>query len=137
MGATQPKTRHGPPVKKPAGEPPVLLGRDAILAAEDLRYETVAVPEWGGAVSVKTLSAAERDMFDEECYDARVAGTAVDVRSRLVRFSVVDADGAQLFSADDLDKLGRKSSIAMNRIFTAAQRLSGIGAPDIEVLEGN
>ena len=114
-----------------------LLGRDAILGAADQRYETVEVPEWGGSVRVKTLSAAERDLFDEECYDARKEGGAVDVRSRLVRFSGVDADGAQLFTADDVDKLGRKSSVAMDRIFSVAQRISGIGAPDLEGLEGN
>ena len=40
-----------------------LLSRDDILNADDLTIETVAVPEWGGEVNVKTLTGAEKDKW--------------------------------------------------------------------------
>ena len=41
-----------------------ILNKAAILAAEDLKTETVAVPEWGGEVRVRTLTGTERDAFE-------------------------------------------------------------------------
>jgi hypothetical protein len=41
-----------------------LLSRDDILNADDLTIETIAVPEWGGEVNVKTLTGAEKDKWE-------------------------------------------------------------------------
>ena len=36
------------------------LTRDDILAADDMAYQNVSVPEWGGSVRVRTLCGADR-----------------------------------------------------------------------------
>ena len=48
-----------------------------------------------------------------------------------------DAEGARLFTDQDADKLGKKSAVAVNRIFEVARRLSGMTEEDLEEMAGN
>jgi hypothetical protein len=129
-----------------------MLTRDAILSASDLPKEKVEVPEWGGAVWVKTMTGAERDSFEQSIIDAKgstvptnVKGKVkavpkpnfTNVRARLVVRAVVDEQGTRLFTDDDAEALGAKSGKALDRLFEVAQRLCGIGDKDVEALEGN
>ena len=41
-----------------------LLSKTAILTANDLQTEDVEVPEWGGAVRVRSFTGRERDAFE-------------------------------------------------------------------------
>lgn len=114
-----------------------LLSRDAILAANDIRTVDVAVPEWGGAVRLRTLTGAERDAF--ETASVRTSGkhvhtNLVNLRARLVAACAVDEHGARLFSEADVKALGTKSSAALDRLFDAARKLSRIGEDDVAEL---
>lgn len=114
-----------------------LLSRGQILAAEDMPTEIVDVPEWGGSVKVKTLTGAERDAFEARGIIGRGRNREVNIqniRARLVVETVVDDDCQPLFSRADINALGRKSSKALDRVFNAAMRLSGISEEDIEEL---
>lgn len=120
--------------------PAVLLSKDAILAVRDVVTETVEVPEWGGAVRVRGLTAAERDAFEGEVVQRNGLSVKTDtrnMRARMVVLSVVDEDGARLFSYHDIEALGEKSSRALDRIFAVAMRLSGLRPQDVEELAGN
>lgn len=103
------------------------LTRSEILSAVDLPSEEVAVPEWGGSVMVRGMTGTERDRFEIASYLARedLEGKAV-VRARVVAWCTLDADGKQLFTRSDLEHLGAKSGVALDRIFTVAQRLSAV-----------
>lgn len=117
-----------------------LLSRDAILQAQDLPTERVEVPEWGGEVIVRGLTAAERDQFEQSIVEARGKDTRVNlrnIRAKLVALCVVDEEGKRLFKDEDAELLGRKSAVALNRIFEVAQRLSGLRPEDVEELAGN
>src|SRR5690349_15146048 len=115
-----------------------MLSKDQILSATDLPLEEVPVPEWGGSVFVKTMSGTERDAFEEGIVEARKSGTElVNIRARLAVYVVCDKTGARLFTDDDAEALGKKSGKALDRIFSVAQRLSGIGDSDVAELEGN
>lgn len=114
-----------------------LLSRDAILGASDIPRETVAVPEWGGSVIVAGLTGTERDaleaaMLEQKGRDQRV--NLANFRAKLISRAVVDADGKRLFSDADAVALGRKSALALQRVFTVAQRLSGLAPDDVEEL---
>jgi hypothetical protein len=117
-----------------------LLGRDAIFSAPDIQTEDVLIPEWGGAVRVKGLNAAERD-----AYEASIVGKGKgqkgpnysNVRARLVALTVIDEAGNQLFGPADVRQLGEKSAAPIDRIYDVAARLSGITEEDEEELEGN
>ena len=118
----------------------VLLGRDQILSAEDLEYEIVDVPEWGGKVRVRALTGSERDQFEaslvKEAGKIRKIDTA-NIRAKLVSLSIVDGEGNRLFGESDIALLGQKSAAALDRVFESAQKLSKISKEDVEELEGN
>lgn len=117
-----------------------LLTRDAILQAEDLLTEDVEVEEWGGAVRVRALTGAERDAFEQSIVEQRGKSTRVNmrnIRAKLVALTVVDGDGKRLFSDKDAELLGKKSAVALNRVFEIAQKLSGLSPEDMEELSGN
>jgi len=113
-----------------------LLNKDAILAAEDKKFEDVDVPEWGGSVRVRMMSASERDQWENETYGTGKVNT-VDFRARFVALCAIDEAGNLLFTPDDVDALGAKSAAAVQRVFNAAQKLNALSAKDIQDLEKN
>jgi hypothetical protein len=116
------------------------LEREAILAIPDITQESVEVPEWGGAVTVRGLTGDERDDFEATCLKGRGKKTEVNLRNyraKLVARSCIQADGSRLFTDDDAQALGKKSAAAINRVVEVASRLSGITDEDLEELAGN
>ena len=114
------------------------LGRDAILTADDRLYDVVPVPEWNGKVRIRSLTGTERDRFE-----ADVAGNGKklkldNIRAKFVARSIVDAKGNQVFSNSgaDIAALGRKNAAALNRVFEACQKLSGLTDEDVDELLG-
>ena len=47
----------------------MVLSKEQILQADDLKTETVEVPEWGGDVLLRELRGRERDAFEEGSMD--------------------------------------------------------------------
>ena len=118
------------------------LGKDDILAASDVTFEEIEVPEWGGWVRVKALSGAERDWFEasvsgEERKGKKVRMNLRNVRARLVSMCLVDERGKRLFTPNDIEALGHKSAAALDRVFDAAMRLAGMRQEDIDELTEN
>jgi len=117
-----------------------LLTREQILGVEDLGFEDVDVPEWGGVVGVGMMTGAERDSFEQEIVTRqgkKVHMNLANIRARLVALCVVDGDGGRVFSEADVKALGRKSAVALNRVFEVAQRINGLTEADMEELAGN
>lgn len=124
-----------------------ILTKQQILDADDLQVETVEVPEWGGEVFVRGLSGTERDAWEQSIIDmkqaaARRNGAGLDYdfanfRAKLVARCIVDEDGQRLFGESEIGLLGRKSAAALDRVFTVAQRLSGLSSQDVEELTKN
>lgn len=115
-----------------------LLTRDGILAADDLKREEVAVPEWGGSVLVSTMTGAQRDAWEQSLVAGGKGKVDIsNVRARLVSFCVVDEGGNRLFSDGDAEALGRKSGAALERCAQAAQRLNALTEQALEDARGN
>ena len=114
-----------------------MLSRDDILNANDLKTETVQVPEWGGEVNVRTMTGAERDAFESKIVGKNGGVNMQNIRARLVSLTMVDENGDRIFSDDDVKELGRKSAAALDRVFTAAQGLNKISDEDVEELAKN
>lgn len=116
----------------------MILTRDQILGADDLRAVEVEVPEWGGTVRVRALTGAERDAYEVALAGVRPDGSRranlVNVRARLVAMTCVDEAGVRLFTDADAEALGAKSAPAMERVFDVASRLSGLTEADVEEL---
>lgn len=110
-----------------------MLTRESILASDDLPREEVAIPEWGGSVFVRTMTAGERDRFE-----GWSQGDKFDrFRAKLAVLTVVDAEGRRLFSDDDVDALAAKSTKALDRIAEAAFRMNRFTKEDVEALAKN
>ena len=117
-----------------------LLSKTAILTANDLQTEDVEVPEWGGAVRVRSFTGRERDAFESSMVRGEGRDRKVDLtnmRARLVGLTVIDETGQRLFTDDEVDLLGAKSGAALDRVFAIAQKLNGLSGADVEELSKN
>ena len=117
------------------------LTKDQILEAKDLQSEAVEVQEWGGSVLVRTMTGADRDAFEASLIVTQLDGTRkpnmTNMRAKLVALTVVDEAGALVFDVTDVDRLSLKSASALERVFTVAQRINGLGAAAEETAAKN
>lgn len=113
------------------------LTRDQILAADDLITEIVNVPEWGGSVTVRTITGTERDKLEASIVTKSGEQNMENLRAKLIVLSVVDEEGKQLFTMADLVALGDKSAATLSCVFRVAMRLSGFTKKDVEELTEN
>lgn len=113
-----------------------MLTKDMILNAEDLPQELVEVPEWGGAVFVRSLTGTERDCFELRMQRDREA-TMQNARARLCALCMVDEKGTRLFEESEVESLGKKAALALDRVFTVALRLNGLSRKEVEELAKN
>jgi hypothetical protein len=117
-----------------------MLTREQILQANDLPTQEVPVPEWGGSVLVRGLTGKERDEFEMSMI--QMTGPSVELRmqnarARLVALGCIDEQGNRLFTAKDVEALSRKSGAALDRVYSAIQKLSGLSADDMKELTAN
>ena len=103
-----------------------ILGKNAILTADDLRYDTVDCPEWGGEVRVRGLTAYEQSCISKLINDEK----RNEVTLKVVQFGCVDEDGERIFSADDIKQLATKSFVVVDRLGKRILRLTGFGNQD-------
>ena len=112
------------------------LSKDDIFKADDLPTKDMDIPEWGGTLTIRTLTGAERDEWES----AFVNQDKIDIRglkSRLVQLTTMNGDGQQMFTKADLQKINGKSASVIDRIFQVSQRLSGLTKEDAEELVEN
>lgn len=121
-----------------------ILTREQILKADDLKTETVPVPEWGGEVIVRTMTGTARDEYDKSLISQKSSDEETDeknyldnARARLCAFTIIDEAGNLVFDEDDIIEFGKKSSLALNRVFDVAKRLNGLGVDEIKEMAKN
>jgi hypothetical protein len=117
----------------------VLLTAEQIRQANDLPFEDVPVPEWGGVVRVRCMSGKARNDY-ETALERDKEGSPViqnDVRTILSAASMVDDKGDQLFSAKEVKDLAAKSWTALQRVFEAALRLNGMSSKEASADQKN
>lgn len=115
----------------------MLLTREAILTANDLKTVDVSVPEWGGTVRVRALTGTARDEFGRSLIGADGKPNGAGYNMKLVAVSVVNEDGSTTFTLDDVQVLGSKSAPALERVAEAAEALNKLSADAVETATGN
>ena len=112
------------------------LNKEAILSADDLKQEVIQVPEWKGEVIIRTMTGEERDAFDSEMIrdDKK---SFKNIRARFLSLIICDEQGNRLFDDKEITQLGKKSAAALDRLFSAGQKLNRLSNDDIEELAGN
>lgn len=113
------------------------LSRDDILKADDSQPEEIDlsdIPGYNGTVLVRGMTGRERDAFEVSMMQPGRGGrrelNTSNVRARLVSRCVIDDDGNRLFTDADIADLGEKNAAAVDRIYEAAARLSGMGGEE-------
>lgn len=114
----------------------MLLNRQQILDAKDLKREVVDVPEWGddAQVSVSMLPAIDKDRWDKESFK-NGAVDMIGFKARFITRTIVDENGDRVFSDEDAPHLERKSAPAVDRVFAVAARLNGMLAKQVDEIE--
>lgn len=118
------------------------LKRDDIKRVTDRTFEDVEVPEWGGVVRVRSLTGKEKDEFERSLMVVEQRGKKTvavpeleNMRAKLAVLSMVDENGALLFSNDDIPWLTEKSASALDRVVKVAQYLSRMNDVDFEEIK--
>jgi hypothetical protein len=106
------------------------LDRKSILAADDVRKEKIAVPEWGGDVFLRVLTGTDRDRFEESYSEQKMKA----FRIRFLILALCDETGQRLFADDEGDVLGKKSSVVINRLFEAGWKLNAFTQEAVDAL---
>jgi hypothetical protein len=125
------------------------LNKQQIVEANDVKMEKVFVPELADGdpeayVMVRTMTAKQRDDWDAsnilpdpEKGEGKYKVKMENYRSRLCVICLSDDEGNPLFTLEEVGLLAGKSSIAIQRIYDAAQKINGIDVSAIEDAEKN
>jgi len=106
--------------------------RGLILAADDLPFEDLDVPEWGVKVRVRGLTGTDRDAYEAKSVALRRGGQDIELRlanfrSRLVVKCLYDPEtGERIFGDNETAQLGAKAARVIERLFDIANRLSAL-----------
>jgi hypothetical protein len=114
----------------------MLLGKEDILKVQDLKFEDVDVPEWGGTVRVKTMTGTERESFEQDIVGDGKRNLQ-NIRAKFLARIICDDNGNRLFGDDEIKVLGKKSVAALDRLFETGQRLNRLGKSDLDELAKN
>ena len=112
-----------------------ILSRQQILEADDRKKITVNVPEWGGEIIISTMSGTMRDVWEQTLQKSNFS--LENMRARFLVAVAVDEQGDPLFTMDDVEALGKKSSAALTRCMVAAQELNALTNSDLEDIAKN
>lgn len=103
-----------------------LIGKQNVLSADDFQYAIIPVPEWGGDVRVRGLTAAEQAIISKKINESNTNDLAVIVTI----MACVDENGERIFENGDKDALKARSYAVLDRIARKILELSGAGDAD-------
>ena len=109
------------------GEPRILT-YEQIIAAEDILNRTFEVPEWGGAVRLRTFT---KDVELQMRAQARGPGGAVDsekLEMLMLVYGVVEPE----LTYEMIPHLRTKNAAVIDRILSEIVQLNGMGGEAIE-----
>lgn len=117
------------------------LSKDQILNSHDITVETLPVPEWGGEICVKTLTAEERDFIEAAVIKINPRtgqpseAKMENLRALVAFYGICDETGERLFTdKKDIELLKKKSAAALDRVVARIQAMSAMSPADIENL---
>lgn len=107
------------------------ITKDQLLGAtaSTMPTETVRVPELGGTLTVRGLTAAERDRILKDTATGKGRKQKTDIarlRTLLVARTVIGDDGQRMFTDGEAHELGKVRSDVVERVFSVAAKLSGL-----------
>jgi hypothetical protein len=103
------------------------LTREQILARRNSHKPVREwVPEWGGDVWIRVLSAADQVEI------AEAGGQAALGPARVLVAALVDEGGARLFTDEDLPELMKEDFPVIMRLFQRAAKVNGLTSAELD-----
>ncbi len=116
------------------------LNIDTILSCNSIKVEQVEVPEWGGYVYVKTMTGQEKDDY-ETSFRKKENGKFVpdleNIRAKLLVMTMCDESGICIANMSHVAALSNQSSVALDRVVSAAQRINAMSDKEMDEIEKN
>jgi hypothetical protein len=102
------------------------LTREQILASrKDRKPVPLEVPEWGGEVYVRVLSAKDQAELSDGVKPA-------DIPIRVLVHCLVDESGNQILQEEDAEALAGEDFPIIMRVFAFAAKLNGLSTKELE-----
>lgn len=115
-----------------------ILSRNQILSKVGvLKREELDIPEWGGSVILRELTAIERDQIETMLVSGKAKNNYQGVRARTMALACVNETGDQVFTEKDIPMLGQLSGKTLNDVFKKVSDMSGMTAEAEQELEKN
>jgi hypothetical protein len=104
----------------------VTLTREQILAARvDRKPQRLEVPEWGGEVYIRVLSARDQMALSD-------SSKPEETPIRVLLHSIVDEHGERILRDEDFEALAGEDFPIIMRIFGSAAKLNGFSNKELE-----
>lgn len=114
------------------------LSADSILSVNDIKMESIDVPEWGGRVCVRSLSGIDRDTWEVYAQaEFQKVNKPVNMRAKLASLCLCDSEGNRIFTDAQVNKLAEKSAKALDRVYEAAISVNALSGEEIDAIEKN
>jgi hypothetical protein len=110
------------------------LTLDAIKEADDIKNQTVVIPEWGGDILIKSMSGRLRSNLEQKIASNAPHG---DIKMLILLNCCINEDGSRMFKDSDKSWLTEKAAAPLETLFVAICKMSGIGVDAVEEAEGN
>lgn len=101
------------------------LTKEQILASrKDRKPHRFEVPEWGGDVYIRVLSAEAQMAYD--------GVEPKDIAGRVLIDALCDENGERLFSDEDFAELMKEDFPVIMRVFAEAAHLNGLSTKELD-----
>jgi hypothetical protein len=115
------------------------LTKEEILNRKPILKE-IEVPQWGGSVHIRPMTVAEQTKLAELGTKYEKSKTVERIKGitlQVIRWTVVDEDGSQMFTEEDLEQLMQSDASAIMTLQDAIIGYSGLTAESREELAKN
>jgi len=110
-----------------------MLTLDEILAADDLLVETIEIPEWGGSVKLRGLTAAEKSSLSRKARADGGPKNVVTIDTEKAQFAVIQMGMVEpRIGVEMYEQLMKRSAAAIDRIYERIAQLSGMDVTGAE-----
>jgi len=107
------------------------LTRESFFQRAEVPTETISLPQLGGSVLVRGMTAKERSAFEDQFTlksGKPNAKARLEMRERLLIATVCDMEGQPLFTREDVAAIGRLPAATVEPLVDSAQRVCGMTA---------
>lgn len=111
---------------------------EQILALDDAHRETVKIPEWGNVeLTLVSMTGVERAEVERRWSKKDASNDPAAFRADVLERTLKNADGTSFATPEQIKQLMGKNAQAVERLFEAGCRVSGMSKQDVKELEGN